>query len=183
MRKDEDYRRSMAAIEELGLEIDLMRPPSSFALRTTHEFKQAAVAISKSSFYEWDENTHLTVRAWGGGSINSVFNALLRHGLKHIRPHLVAEIASAEAERRPFVQMAQHLLNMSEAKGVRASDFAEDSEARNLLAAIHADNDLSANAFTFDRADVMDELSMVDRRLDKLRDALAAIDSALATPL
>lgn len=173
MTRTEDYSRSSQTAAALGLEIDLMRPLSPFALRTPFEVKEAARALASCFFCEWavDGNgDERTVESWGGSSINDTLNQLLKHGLLHCRPLIVSEISRLKSERLPYARLAAHLISEPDASAVRASDFPNDEEVRALL-----------ETETWSRADVMLELSRFDRKLQELNAALSAVTLAVGT--
>lgn len=184
MTRTEDYSRSSQTAAALGLEIDLMRPLSPFALRTPFEVKEAARALASCGFYEWavDGNgDERTVASWGGGSINDTLNQLLKQGLLHCRPLILSEISRLKSERLPFARLAAHLISEPDAGGVRASDFPNDEEVRVLLEKGHKDWGHEDDKWTWSRADIMLQMSHFDRHLQELNAALSAVTLALET--
>lgn len=177
--KNDDYRSSKTAAAEIGLEVDLMRPLSAFALRMPHEVKDAARALSQCYFHEWDKTGKTTVKAWGGGSINDVLNDLLRQGLTYCQPLVAAAIDRVKAKREPFAKMAAYLIAEPDAGGVRASDFPNDAELSKLLVLVHSQSELPEDDWTWSRADLMQELSHFDRQLQTLNAALEAMTLAV----
>jgi hypothetical protein len=104
----------------------------SFALRMPPAVKAAALALTKSSFYEWGDDD-VTIRAVEPSSINTALIYLLESGLLPALQHLEKEIVRNEKRLRAWHDVAGFFINNRTATHADFNDLTIGPAGRTLI--------------------------------------------------